>query len=195
MNVSNIKESMYKFKSMIFIMIIIWVSYIISIAIPSINSVIGIIPREVKWGEILAICFSWAGHRDFNHISGNSFFLIPMLFFISLFEKKPNKTLIMLILSSGIYVWIFGESNSIHVGASGLVYACFGYIISSIIFCRKYMYIIPVIISFVFYGVNYMASIYEGLMIKEDVSFSAHFGGLVVGILVSIALNKIIDKE
>ncbi len=78
-----------------------------------------------------------------------------------------------------------GATHSYHVGASGLIFALYGYVIGSAIIRRKISYIAFLII----FGTSYFYSLTRGLIPQEGISFAGHFGGLVAGLLVSYSLS------
>lgn len=146
----------------------------------------GIHPREISFLDIILICTSWLLHGGYEHIIGNTTVLIPLLFMVCLLEKNPIKPISFLIILSGLFTWMLGMSNSVHIGASGLVFALFGYILASLLIGKNYLYLIPVLLL----GFFYSQSIFHGLIPREDISFSAHFGGFIGGIIVGGIIHK-----
>ena len=144
----------------------------------------GIQPRTFSLSSFIGIFSSWMMHANWQHIQNNCIILAQLLIPVVLFEKQNTfKLLLKLIVVSGLFVWLFGSSNSIHVGASGLIFALFGYIgsVGIINFKQKWFYLIFVIL----FVSEFVYSVYAGLIPQEHVSFSAHFGGFIGGILVA----------
>lgn len=156
---------------------------------------LGIHPRDFGWSEFAAIMGSWLVHANEVHIINNSIGLVGLLFFVALFEKQLFKLFFFLILTSGISTWILGAPNTVHIGASGLLFALFGYILGSAFTGRRWIYLIPIVAAFMYYGFAYYQSFLNGLMIKEEVSFAAHFGGLLSGVLVGVYFEKEEEKQ
>lgn len=149
----------------------------------------GIQPRTFSLSSFIGIFSSWMMHVNWQHIQNNCIILSQLLIPIVLFEKQNTfKLLLKLIVVSGLFVWLFGSSNSIHVGASGLIFALFGYIssVGIINFKQKWFYLIFVIL----FGSEFFYSVYTGLIPQEHVSFSAHFGGFVGGILIASSASN-----
>lgn len=180
------------------VLIPIWFLFLINNVImrDALNSLGGIHPRDFSFLSIFQIFSSWIFHGGgsrlegssiFSHIVGNTKVLIPLLLIIGIFEKRPAVLVASLIGASGIATWILGSSNSFHVGASGLVFAMFGYIVASIFLAKRWLYLIPVIGM----GSFYIYSIQMGLIPQAGTSFAAHFGGLIGGILVAFFIGKI----
>lgn len=153
-------------------------------------SFLGIQPRTLDFSEIMSVMGSWLVHADESHIINNSLGLLGLVFFVALFEKNLFKLFFLLTFTSGFSTWLLGAPQTIHIGASGLLFALFGYVLGSAFTGRRWIYLIPIAVAFFYYGIAYYESFLNGLMIKEDVSFAAHFGGLVSGILVGIYFEK-----
>ncbi|NCP98060.1 rhomboid family intramembrane serine protease [archaeon] len=195
--IETVKEKIKNiFLTYFVIFIPMWLIFIINngLMINSLNS-FGIKPRNVNFIEIIAVMFSWTLHANFNHILNNSLGLVGLLFFVSLLENKIFHLLFLLILTSGFSTWLLGSDNSIHIGASGLVFALFGYVLSASTLGRKWLYFIPVSLAFFFYGFAYYEGFINGLILKDGVSLAAHFGGLVSGIFVGIYFQSIIKED
>ena len=102
-----------------------------------------------------------------------------MIGLFGLFEKNAYRTVIKLVVASGLVTWVIGSPSSIHIGASGLCFAMLGYMIGGAIFARRWGYLIACIVM----GTGYWLTIKQGLMPQQGISFAAHFGGLCAGLL------------
>ncbi len=74
---------------------------------------------------------SWTMHGNWNHLENNLLILIQLIIPFVIFEKQLIKKFWQLILISGCFTWILGTSNTIHIGASSLIFALIGYILST----------------------------------------------------------------
>lgn len=166
-----------------------WLFYFISEIFPIIKFSVGISPRDVSIFEIISILGSWLAHDSIEHIKGNSISLFTLIIFIAYIEKNPFKLIGVLIFVSGVSTWLLGSNNSLHIGASGLVYACFGYLISACFLGKRWIYLFPMIVLFFIFGRSYIYSFLQGLIPQEGISFSGHFGGLISGFFVGINYN------
>lgn len=156
----------------------------------TLSSLGGIHPRSTNFMDFIDIFTSWMFHSSkgihiYDHILGNSIALLGLLFIVSLIENRPFKLLMLLIFGSGVATWLLGSGHSIHIGASGLVFSLFGYVISSAIFARRWIYFIPIFIL----GGEYFYSIKAGLIPQNGISFAAHFGGLIAGLIIGYLFN------
>ncbi len=146
----------------------------------------GVHPRELSLFGFIGLFTSWLLHANFLHIMGNSTVLFPLLMMVCLLEKRPGWHLAALVFVSGLFTWILGMPNSVHVGASGLIFALFGYILASLFIGKNYLYLIPVMVV----GYFYWQSLLQGFIPQKDISFSAHFGGFVGGFLIGSFIHK-----
>ena len=178
------------FLAFVFIFVPMWAVYGLNWLSGGLINHFGIHPRTFSFFELIGIMFSWCMHADLNHITNNSIGLVGLLFFIGLLEQRVFKLLAVLIITSGLSTWVLGGVHSVHVGASGLLFAMFGYVLSAATVGRKWRYLIPVGIAFFLYGFAYFGSFLNGLAIKEGISFAAHFGGLLSGILTGVYFEK-----
>ena len=142
-------------------------------------NIFGIVPRTLDIGSIIGVFASWTMHGNFSHLLGNSLTLIQILFLFGLFENNAYRTILKLIVASGIMTWIIASPLSIHIGASGLCFAMLGYMIGGAVFAKRWGYLLACIVM----GTGYWFTIKQGLMPQQGISFAAHFGGLCAGLL------------
>lgn len=141
-------------------------------------NVFGIVPRELSVPSFIGILASWTMHANLVHITGNSLVMAQVLFLFGVFEKKAMMTIVFLIVGSGLFTWVFGSSNSLHIGASGLAFAMMGYMIGGALFARRWGYLIACVAL----GVGFWLAMLSNLMPQVGVSFAGHLGGLLTGI-------------
>jgi membrane associated rhomboid family serine protease len=161
----------------------------------------GIHPRDTSFIGFMEIFTSWMFHGSGNpeianstmyaHIMGNSTALIGLLFIIGLIENKPLRLIAALIFGSGFATWLIGDSHSVHIGASGLIFSMFGYVIASVLFGRRWIYLLPIGLM----GSQYFYSLKMGLIPQSGVSFAAHFGGFIAGLAIGYAFSKFPKQE
>ena len=142
-------------------------------------NIFGIVPRTLDIGSIIGIFASWTMHGNFSHLLGNSLTLMQILFLFGLFENNAYRTILKLIVASGIMTWVIASPLTIHIGASGLCFAMLGYMIGGAVFARRWGYLLACIVM----GAGYWLTIKQGLIPQQGISFAAHFGGLCAGLL------------
>ncbi|MCG3882264.1 rhomboid family intramembrane serine protease [Psychrobacter sp. Ps3] len=143
-------------------------------------NIFGIVPRTLDLGSMIGVIASWTMHGNFAHLMGNTFILLQILFLFGLFENNAYRTILKLIIASGVATWVIASPLTIHIGASGLCFAMLGYMIGGAVFARRWGYLLACIVM----GTGYWLTIKQGLMPQPGVSFAAHFGGLCAGLLI-----------
>jgi membrane associated rhomboid family serine protease len=126
-------------------------------------------------------------HFNWSHLEGNS---IPFLVlgFLAAYRgimKFISVTLIVAI-TSGLAVWFFQSSTELTVGASGLIFGYFGYVLVRGIFDRN---VIDVVIG-VLAGVLYFSILTVAIPGTPGVSWIGHAGGLAGGVLAGWVLRS-----
>lgn len=143
-------------------------------------NIFGIVPRTLDLGSMIGVIASWTMHGNFAHLMGNTFILLQILFLFGLFENNAYRTILKLVVASGVATWVIASPLTIHIGASGLCFAMLGYMIGGAVFARRWGYLLACIVM----GAGYWLTIKQGLMPQPGVSFAAHFGGLCAGLLI-----------
>ena len=80
---------------------------------------------------------------------------------------------------SGLGMWLFGSSNELHIGASGIVFGYLGYLLSRGFFERK----VGQIAVGALVGVVYGGMIWGVLPTARGVSWQGHLFGFLGGVL------------
>ena len=163
-----------------FVLIPMWGMYVLNEAVFfGLWNIFGIVPRALDVGSKIGVFASWTMHGNFSHLLGNTLTLLQILFLFGLFENYAYRTVLKLIVASGLVTWVLGSPSSIHIGASGLCFAMLGYMIGGAVFARRWGYLLACIVM----GTGYWLTIKQGLMPQQGISFAAHFGGLCAGLL------------
>jgi len=158
---------------------VMWVVEIINGFIGHRLSVWGILPRTTP--GLIGIPLSPFLHGSFNHVLSNT---IPFLVLGGLVAFQGSQKLVgvslFIVVVGGLAVWLIGRS-AIHVGASGLVFGYFGYLVASGWYDRRPGTILAAIAVVVLYG-----GLLFGLLPTQGfVSWEAHLFGLMAGVLVA----------
>ena len=163
-----------------FVLVPMWGMFFLNkFALFGLWNIFGIVPRALDVGSMIGVFASWTMHGNFSHLLGNTLTLLQILFLFGLFENNAYRTVVKLIIASGLVTWIIGSPLSIHIGASGLCFAMLGYMIGGAVFARRWGYLLACIVM----GTGYWLTIKQGLMPQQGISFAAHFGGLCAGLL------------
>jgi membrane associated rhomboid family serine protease len=137
----------------------------------------GILPHHVS--RLPDIFLSPFLHFNWQHIEGNS---IPLfvLGFLAAYRGISRFLLVSLIVTvvSGLAVWLF-QSSGLTVGASGLIFGYFGYVLLRGIFDRNVIDIVVGVLA----GVMYFGILTVAIPGTPGISWIGHAGGLVGGVL------------
>ena len=150
----------------------------------------GIRPRTVDFAAFYGIAFGWTMHSNYEHIHNNVLTLLQLMLPFVIFEKRPVGMFALLILLSGFAVWLTGSPNSVHIGASGVIFALIGYTFTSAWFSNRWLTKIVYIVVTLMFGLEYWYVVRQGLIPQEGISFAGHFGGLTSGIIVALAFSR-----
>jgi membrane associated rhomboid family serine protease len=147
----------------------------------------GITPREVH--GLPGIVFAPFLHVNAAHLAANT---VPLAAFLwLLLITGPRNLLIVtatVIVFSGLADWLLGPSDAVIVGASGVVFGWFGYLLARAWFSRSVKWIaIAIIVGAVF------SSLFSGLL--PSVDHNVFWGGHVTGFLVGIATAAVLHRR
>lgn len=150
---------------------------------------LGISPRNVS--SLPFILTAPFIHGSIWHFISN---IIPLGIFSFLLLQHGRtrfyRVTITCILLTGICVWLFARSAN-HVGASGLIYSYFGYLLFAGIISREFkLIVISVVVGFVYGGM-----VFGVLPLNTYVSWESHLFGLLSGILCAFWWGKLEPKK
>lgn len=125
-------------------------------------------------------------HADFMHLVSNALPLAivgtAMLF---LYPDSSRIVLPAIYFGPGVAVWLFGR-DSIHIGASGLVYGLVAYVFTAGMIRRDRRAIAASMLVAFLYG----ALVWGVLPIKHGVSWETHLAAAVIGVVLAFALRR-----
>jgi membrane associated rhomboid family serine protease len=138
----------------------------------------GILPHHVS--HLADIFTAPLLHFSWPHLEGNSipFLVLGFLAAYRGLRKFVGLTLIVAI-TSGLAVWLFQSSTELTVGASGLIFGYFGYVLVRGIFDRNLVDVVVGILA----GVLYFSILAVAIPGTPGVSWIGHAGGLFGGVL------------
>ena len=145
----------------------------------------GLVPRHFS-GLIGIISMPFL-HGNLSHLMGNT---LPLLILLSLLagSRADSKSIVIMIIGlGGTLLWIFGRGNSIHIGASLLVFGLASFLVVSGLLEKR---ILPLLISIVVTLV-YGGSLLSGVLPwQPGISWDGHLSGAIAGALVAYGLVK-----
>ncbi|WP_458779187.1 rhomboid family intramembrane serine protease [Arthrobacter sp. D3-16] len=150
----------------------------------SLNRTFGLRPRSAD--GLLDIFTFPLLHANLNHLLSNSLPLIIFGFLVFLSGLRVFLTALAFSwLGSGLTVWLIGNGG-ITVGASGLVFGLFSFLLVRGFFNRSWRQILLAVVLFMGYG-----SILLGVLplVSGFVSWQAHLGGAAGGVVAALILR------
>ncbi len=150
--------------------------------------VLGLAPLSLR--GLPGILFSPLLHANFSHLSANT---IPFLFLGGLlfyfYRSIAWKIFCLIWLTTGLWVWVFASVDSVHVGASGVVYGLAAFLfLSGIIRREARLGAITLLIAFLYGGLIW--GIFPQLFPHQPISWESHLMGLLAGTLLAIYYRK-----
>jgi membrane associated rhomboid family serine protease len=164
---------------------VMWVAFFVEFLMGFPFSYFGIIPRT--FFGLIGIVTAPMLHGSLDHLLSNTiplFFLGTVVF--SFYKPIAATVFFRCYFWTNIMVWLFGRSNSTHIGASGVVYGLAFFLIFFGIFRRDFTSMLISIVVIILYG----GVIYGVLPTDPRVSWESHFGGALVGIYTAIGFSS-----
>lgn len=128
-------------------------------------------------------------HYGFGHLIANSLPLLVLGFLAAM--RGLGRFLavnVVVIAVSGIGVWLTAAPNSVTLGASGLVFGYFGYLVGRGIFERRTADIVIAVVIVSLYGTTMLSG---ALPIQDQgVSWQGHLFGLIGGVLAAWGMRR-----
>jgi membrane associated rhomboid family serine protease len=138
----------------------------------------GIIPRSID--GLRGILFAPFLHGNLAHLTANSLsFLVLGWLVLATGRRNFARVSVLAALGSGVTSWVLGAPNSVHIGASGVIFGYLGYLMLSGVFARKFSTIALSVAVTAAWG----AMVWGVLPGQMGVSWQGHLGGFVGGVL------------
>jgi len=138
----------------------------------------GILPRSL--GHLVDIFTAPFLHFSWEHIEGNSgpLFVFGLLAAYRGVVKFLGVTLLVAI-TSGLAVWLFQGNNQLTVGASGLIFGYFGYVLARGLIDRNLIDALAAVVM----ALSYAYILTVAIPGTPGVSWVGHLGGLIGGLV------------
>lgn len=137
----------------------------------------GIVPHSIQ--GLRGILFAPFLHGSFAHLIANTLPYITLGWLVMLRRTSDFvwvSLIVMLISGSG--TWLIAPSNSVHIGASGVIFGYLGFLISRGYFERRFLSILFSLAIGVIYG-GLLWGVLPG---NSGISWQGHLFGLIGGI-------------
>jgi membrane associated rhomboid family serine protease len=174
----DVDEARKAFFLMVGFIALIWVLQVANWADHyHLDATYGILPRSLgHLGDIFTAPFL---HFSWEHIEGNSgpLFVFGLLAAYRGVVKFLGVTLLVAV-TSGLAVWLFQGNNVLTVGASGLIFGYFGYVLARGLIDRNLIDALAAVVM----GLSYAYILTVAIPGTPGVSWVDHLGGLVGGV-------------
>lgn len=129
-------------------------------------------------------------HQGWDHLLSNMPPLWVLTFGLFLFYRKESwKILASLYFISGLFTWSLGYSGSIHIGASGLVYALAAFhFVTGLIRKVPRQMAFALLVAFLYGG--FVWAFFPALYKGTSISWEGHLSGLISGIVIAVYIRR-----
>jgi len=170
------------------IVAVMWLVKIIEVSLGVDLSHYGITPHSAK-GLIGILTLPFL-HGSWEHLLSNT---VPILVLgTALYYCYPslaNRVLLITYLASGLITWCIGDPDSVHIGASALVYGLNLFLIFSGFIRGNRMLIVISLIMVFLYG-SFIWGMIPSLAVPQNISWEGHLSGAIIGVLLAFFLRK-----
>ncbi len=151
---------------------------------------LGIKPREAAGlPGIVAAPFL---HIGFFHLAANTIPFVVLGWLVLVRETWHFFAVVAIVtILGGLGVWLFGRPMTVHVGASGLIFGFFGFLLLAGWFERKLSTILISIVVLLTYG----GMIWGVLPGQLGISWEGHLFGFLAGVLAAKLLARRTKKQ
>ena len=153
--------------------------FVVELILPGGFSWLGIRPRSIT--GLLGIVFSPFLHGNLAHLLSNVLPILIMGSFVS--ALSPSQFIprtAALVFISGALTWLI-SSSGIVIGASGLVFAYWSFLITNGFLNKRVKDVFIALITFLVYG----AMIFSLFRFQYGISWAGHISGVIAGIAVA----------
>lgn len=157
---------------------VLWAVHLTNTILGSALTGLGIVPRTVD--GLSGILFAPFLHGSWSHLALNSVSLV-LLGAITMTRKRMDFYVVSVFgaLASGLGTWLIGAPGSVHIGASGVIFAYLGFLMARGFFERSASSIVLSALVTWFFG-----SMVWGVFptVGPGISWEAHLFGFLGGV-------------
>lgn len=155
-----------------------WVTFAANTLLAGALLQFGIVPRTAH--GLIGILVAPLLHANLNHLLANT---VPFLLFGWLVMLRDRRHFVPVtlyaMLGAGLLAWTIGAPNSVHVGASGVIFGYLGFLLLSGWYTRSFVSIVISLGVAVLWG----GTVMQVLPGTPGISWEAHLGGFIGGVL------------
>ena len=164
---------------------VMWILEIVDIVLGGALNSYGVRPHQLI--GLRGIVFAPFLHGGLGHLIANTIPFLILGWFVMLQETRDFFVVTgITMLVSGLGTWLVGSSNSVHIGASGLIFGYLGFLLLRGYFERNF----PSILLSLIVGFLYGGTIWGVLPIQYGVSWQMHLFGFIGGVIAARLLAR-----
>jgi membrane associated rhomboid family serine protease len=145
----------------------------------------GIEPRDVDGLD--GVVFAPFLHAGFDHLIGNTIPFVLLGFAIALGGvARVAIVTVIVALVGGLGTWLVAPANTVHIGASGIVFGYAAYLVARGVYSRSAMQIGLGAVVLAVWGTTLL----RGLVPEDGISWQGHLFGAIGGVLAARLLHR-----
>ena len=155
-----------------------WTAFVVNGVVGGALMQYGVIPRTLT--GLRGILFAPFLHANMQHLIANTIPFLAMGWLVMLRDARHFLPVtVFAMLGSGLTAWLLGAPGSVHIGASGVVFGYFGFLLLGGWYARSFMSITLSVLVAVLWG-GLVLGIAPG---QVGISWQSHLGGFIAGVL------------
>jgi membrane associated rhomboid family serine protease len=145
----------------------------------------GIEPRDVDGLD--GVLFAPFLHAGFDHLVGNTIPFLLLGFAIALGGALRVAAVTAIVaLVGGVGTWLIAPANTVHIGASGIVFGYAAYLVARGVFSRSVGQIVLGVVVLAVWGTTLL----RGLVPEDGISWQGHLFGAIGGVIAARLLHR-----
>jgi membrane associated rhomboid family serine protease len=167
------------------LLVAMWMLEVVDVALDHRLDQYGIEPRDPD--GLVGVVAAPFLHADFGHLIANTIPFVALGIIIGLQGVARVLAVTGIVIAvSGLGTWLVAPENSIHIGASGIVFGYASYLLARGVFNRDLIEIAIGLGVAAIWG----TALLGGLIPQDGVSWQGHFFGAVGGVLAAWILRR-----
>ena len=156
----------------------VWVAFGVNMLLGGALLRFGIVPRT---GDgLIGILAAPFLHANLAHLTANTVSFLLFGWLVMLRDRRHfGVVTLMAMLGSGLLSWTLGAPGSVHIGASGVVFGYFGFLLLAGFYARSAGSILLSLAVAVLWG----GTVFGVLPGTPGISWQGHLGGFIGGVL------------
>lgn len=124
-------------------------------------------------------------HANFAHLIANTGAFIVLGMLVAAVSRRYWPVTVGVALISGVAVWLVAAPNTIHIGASGLVYGYAAFLVAWGLVTRRASSILVAVLVVLLYG----GLVFGVLPTQQGISWQGHLFGAIGGVVMALVLS------